>query len=226
MTLQEFSIEFDLLYNNISSNQAPGLTEYEKSVFLTQAQEALILDLYKGSTGDSFETTEEVTRYLNGLIKTYYHDMPIVVENSTKNIKEFIFDLNSPLPAMPKLTDLWFIISQEAVIYITLGNPKEVIVIPSKHDTFLKDIKNPFKGPNNNKVLSLTEGETIHIYSKYNVSSITITYLSRPNPIILEDLEDLTINGLSNSKECELPESLHTQILLRAVQMAKAVWAA
>lgn len=226
MTLQEFSIEFDLLYNNISSNQAPGLTEYEKSVFLTQAQEALILDLYKGSTGDSFETTEEVTRYLNGLIKTYYHDMPIVVENSTKNIKEFIFDLNSPLPAMPKLTDLWFIISQEAVIYITLGNPKDVIVIPSKHDTFLKDIKNPFKGPNNNKVLSLTEGETIHIYSKYNVSSITITYLSRPNPIILEDLEDLTINGLSNSKECELPESLHTQILLRAVQMAKAVWAA
>lgn len=226
MTLQEFSIEFDLLYNNISSNQAPGLTEYEKSVFLTQAQEALILDLYKGSTGDSFETTEEVTRYLNGLIKTYYHDMPIVVENSTKNIKKFIFDLNSPLPAMPKLTDLWFIISQEAVIYITLGNPKDVIVIPSKHDTFLKDIKNPFKGPNNNKVLSLTEGETIHIYSKYNVSSITITYLSRPNPIILEDLEDLTINGLSNSKECELPESLHTQILLRAVQMAKAVWAA
>jgi hypothetical protein len=42
----------------------------------------------------------------------------------------------------------------------------------------------------------------------------------------IEDLEDLTINGLSNSKECELPESLHTQILLRAVQMAKAVWAA
>ena len=59
-TSEEWSIEFDLLYNNISSNQAPGLTEYEKSVFLTQAQEALILDLYKGVTGDSFEATEEV----------------------------------------------------------------------------------------------------------------------------------------------------------------------
>ena len=71
MTLDELSIQFDLLYNNISSNQAPGLTEYEKSVFLTQAQEAVILDLYKGVTGDSFETTEEVTRYLSSLVKSY-----------------------------------------------------------------------------------------------------------------------------------------------------------
>ena len=37
MTTQEFSLEFDILYNNITSNQAPGLTEYEKSVFLTKA---------------------------------------------------------------------------------------------------------------------------------------------------------------------------------------------
>ena len=42
MTTQEFSLEFDLLYNNISSNQAPGLTEYEKSTFLTQAQEEIV----------------------------------------------------------------------------------------------------------------------------------------------------------------------------------------
>ena len=60
-TSEEWSVNFDILYNNISSNQAPGLTEYEKSVFLTQAQEAVILDLYKGTSGDAFETTEEVT---------------------------------------------------------------------------------------------------------------------------------------------------------------------
>jgi len=37
MTTGEFSNEFDLLYNNIMSNSAPGLNEYEKSVFLTKA---------------------------------------------------------------------------------------------------------------------------------------------------------------------------------------------
>ena len=34
MTIQEFSTEFDVLYNNVTSNQAPGLNEYEKSLFL------------------------------------------------------------------------------------------------------------------------------------------------------------------------------------------------
>lgn len=42
MTTQEFSNEFDVLYNNIMSNQAPGLNEYEKSVFLTKAQDEII----------------------------------------------------------------------------------------------------------------------------------------------------------------------------------------
>lgn len=38
MELNEFSNEFDVLYNSITSNQAPGLDEYEKSVFLTNGQ--------------------------------------------------------------------------------------------------------------------------------------------------------------------------------------------
>jgi hypothetical protein len=42
MTTQEFSNEFDVLYNNVASNQAPGLDEYEKSVFLTKAQDEVL----------------------------------------------------------------------------------------------------------------------------------------------------------------------------------------
>lgn len=37
MTAQEFSNEFDVLYNSITNSNAPGVTEYEKSVFLTRA---------------------------------------------------------------------------------------------------------------------------------------------------------------------------------------------
>lgn len=37
MTLTEFNATFDIIYNNLFSNQAPGLDEYEKSVFLTNA---------------------------------------------------------------------------------------------------------------------------------------------------------------------------------------------
>lgn len=42
MTCEEFSNEFDILYNNVMSNQAPGLDEYEKSVFLTRAQDDIV----------------------------------------------------------------------------------------------------------------------------------------------------------------------------------------
>lgn len=210
MTSQEFSIEFDILYNNISSNQAPGLTEYEKSVFLTQAQEALVLDLYKGTAGDSFETTEEVTRYLSSLVATKA-DLVIATENNN-----YYVDLTS-------VNDVWFITYQSAEI--NFNGPRDVLVVPAKQDSLYKDLQNPFKGPNHNRILSLSEGNRITLYSKYPINTFYFKYLKRLTPIILEDLSDgLTIENESEQTDCLLPESLHKQILLRAVQMAKAVW--
>ena len=60
MTNQEFSNEFDVLYNNIMSNQAPGLDEYEKSIFLTKAQSEILKNYFnpksKGNnTQDGFD---------------------------------------------------------------------------------------------------------------------------------------------------------------------------
>jgi hypothetical protein len=50
MTNLEFSNEFDVLYNNITSNQAPGLDEYEKSVFLTKAQDEIVKAYFNPKT--------------------------------------------------------------------------------------------------------------------------------------------------------------------------------
>lgn len=46
MTAEEFDIQFDILYNNITSNQAPGLDTLEKSVFLTKAQDEIIKNYF------------------------------------------------------------------------------------------------------------------------------------------------------------------------------------
>lgn len=46
MTSLEFSNEFEILYNNIMSNQSPGIDEYEKSVFLTKAQLELVKNYF------------------------------------------------------------------------------------------------------------------------------------------------------------------------------------
>ena len=37
---------FDALWNNIASNQAPGLNEYEKSLFLTKAQYEIVKNYF------------------------------------------------------------------------------------------------------------------------------------------------------------------------------------
>lgn len=47
------SNEFDVIYNNITSNQAPGLDEYEKSVFLTKAQDELVRQYFSPETNKS-----------------------------------------------------------------------------------------------------------------------------------------------------------------------------
>ena len=210
----EWSVNFDILYNNISSNQAPGLTEYEKSVFLTQAQEAVILDLYKGTSGDAFETTEEVTRYLSSLVKTYEFDNVSTTFNITAGNKPYVVDTSV-------VESLWFITYQSGSI--TIGeNTRDVIVVPSRQDSLFKDLNNPFKGPNKNKVLAISEEGYITLYSKYPISTFYIKYLKRPNPIVLEDSE-MPVNGIEGF-EVEIPESLHNQVLYKAVQLAKAVW--
>lgn len=205
MTLNELSIKFDIMYNNISSTQAPGLTEYEKSVFLTQAQEAIILELYKGVTGDSFETTEEVTRYLNFLVKTKTANLPKSTNYFINNILEYKLSTS-------EIEDLWFVTYQSGTIdYNNLS--RDVLVVPAKQDSLFKELNNPFKGPNQNKVLSLSEDNNITLYSKYPMNTYYIKYIKRPSPINLEE-EDVL----------ELPECLHNQVLIRAVQLAKAVW--
>ena len=46
MEIQEFSNGFDILYNNIMSNAAPGLDVYEKSFFLTKAQDEILRNYF------------------------------------------------------------------------------------------------------------------------------------------------------------------------------------
>lgn len=80
MNTLEFSNQFDLLVSSYRrfrdfDNKEPLDTlefdEYEKSLFLTKAQEQLVVSLYDGKNpeGESFESIEELRRYLAPLIK-------------------------------------------------------------------------------------------------------------------------------------------------------------
>lgn len=75
MKTEEFSNEFDVLYNNIMSNAAPGLNEYEKSVFLTKAQEEIVYNYFnpKGNKyGEGFDDSIKRQIDFSELIKSDY----------------------------------------------------------------------------------------------------------------------------------------------------------
>lgn len=227
MTVQEFSSGFDTLLNSYSTVQQFGeqtsgrevvLDEYEKSLFLTQAQLDIVISSYNGknSTGESFESSEEFRRYLDALIKTKEY-----TEDDRLDIKGI--SSKSTLFTLPD--DLAFI-TMEQIEYNDekLDCPSNNIasVYPVTQDEYNRVKNNPFRGPTVYKALRLDYGTNIvEIISVYNIGVYTLKYLSKPEPIILEDLPDgLTINGVSEVTECKLNEVLHDKILERAVQLA------
>ncbi len=64
------------------------------------------------------------------------------------------------------------------------------------------------------------------IVPRYETKGCTLEYrmryIKRPQPIILEDLENLDIDGLSEASDCELNPILHMDILNKAVELAIA----
>lgn len=217
MNIKEFSDRFDTLLNSFGNTPNIVLDEYEKSVFLTNAQEEIIIDIYSGKNvfGDSFEKTEEVRRYLSELIETYETDSKV---SGYKGISK-----NSVFYKIPE--DVWFITYESATLQddkLGCFNGEEALIVPVTQDDFYKVQKNPFRGPSKTRILRLdNKGSIIELVSEFNISRYFLKYITKPSPIILTNLNDgLSINGVNIETECKLNPVIHRAILDRAVQMA------
>lgn len=213
MSTSEFSIEFDVLYNNITNNLAPGLSEYEKSVFLTKAQEELVISFYTGSNSvsKSFEKNEEVKRYLSPLIKS---DSITASGDDYMGVSDTPSFFNLP-------DDVWFILYESAEIAETSCEKQVLTVTPISLDEYHKIKKNPFRGSNGRRILRIETGCNVVELTSKNIDYYNIKYLKKPKPIILETLPDnLKIDSIAVKTECELNSALHRTILERAVQLA------
>lgn len=98
MTNLEFSNEFDILYNNITSNQAPGLDEYEKSVFLTNAQDDIIKAYFnprQNKVQQGFDESHKRQIDFSSLMKTKTLDESLV--NSKFDSRSITYRMPSDL---------------------------------------------------------------------------------------------------------------------------------
>lgn len=224
MSVEEMDNMFDVLYNNITSNQAPGLNAYEKSVFLTKGQDEILKNYFnpksKGNTiQDGFDGNAK---------RQVDFSMLTSVETKSSDFENPLFDTRENSKSVGLPSKLMFAINE--VVEVT-RNDKSVIlqVIPIEFDEYSRLMCKPYKRPLKYQAWRLTNNSTsnkadIVIGPSDTLTKYTIRYVKRPNPIIVSDLDGLSIEGKSTATECELDPILHEEILQRAVELAKVAW--
>ena len=233
MITSEFSVEFDVLYSNITSNQAPGLNGFEKSVFLTKAQNQLLPEFFNhrvDATDGGFDNSEERQIDFSNIIRTEsLSDIGSPIDYVRIDPRSFIYRVNSDVLFV--LNEFLDVIPQE-----TAGTQTTLTVVALSYDEYSRLMRKPYKYPPKGQAWRLINGSDsgknhrcFEIIAKDVAGSdlsYRIRYVRRPCPIILEDLTDLgvSIDNRTEVTQCELPEEMHHKILERAVTLAKIAW--
>ena len=129
MTNLEFSNEFDVLYNNITSNQAPGLDEYEKSVFLTKAQDEIIKAYFNprtNKTQEGFDGNEKTQIDFSMIMRSYIYEPSKVPPDP---FTTSFFDLRDNTKAVTLNSDILMFVN-EYVDVTRNGKKVRLTVVP------------------------------------------------------------------------------------------------
>jgi hypothetical protein len=138
MNIQELSTTFDVLWNNVTSNQAPGLNEYEKSVFLTKAQSQLVNEYFNNRTdgfGGGYDGSQRRQYDFSGLVRTerlfmvntFKKDRITADEKLDRRSKVYLFPQNYFLAVNEILSDTnW----QYSVIPLSYAEYQRVMTKP------------------------------------------------------------------------------------------------
>lgn len=217
-TLPEIRNKFNLQYNNIASGAAPGLNDYEISLYLTQAYKEVIYNSYSGTTkGEAVDDSERMKSLLRPLTKT-----KTITGAALSNEPSLYNKYITTRVALPP--DVWFIL--KAHIKDALHT---IPVIPVLQDEISLLIRNPYKRPNEFRAWRLDETTTelptsLVIISEKGFVNFICTYIEKPTPIILSNLSDL-IAGLTieNVATATLPDIVASNIWLTDLIINRAV---
>ena len=245
MTTQNFSNTFDTLLASYSTQAQFGeeaskaeiaLDEYEKSVFLTQAQDIILKSYFDRTLNNQGQGFDDSTRRqidFSSLIK--------IAELNRVDGESALFDDRGILFTLPKndkgYTDVLFILNEKLSITKD-GASKDYVIVPISYKEYDREMSKPYAQPLKKQAWRLfqnmntgfdVDSELIPIWDvadavkKGTADAIyKIRYVKRPRPIVLTNLDGLDIEGEYDTSECELNPILHMDILNKAVELAIA----
>jgi hypothetical protein len=214
MTAQEMQYHFELKLNQFNTVDKI-FTSTDVSVFLNLAQDQLVNDRYSPKEGDKitfFESDEKNRIELGSLIKSTRITSFVTADAALHP--------NGVFASLP--SDYLYSLHEMCVIGYSDCNNNNVTgsvkVLPIIHDEYIANVNNPFGEPYKELIWRMDYGvtgskkhELIHAID-HIITSYTLRYLRRPTPIDI-------INGI----DCELHESVHEEIVDRAIVIALAM---
>lgn len=232
-TDDEWEERFDVLYNNITSNQAPGLNTYEKSVLLTKAQDEVLKNHFSASSQGN--TLKE------GFDDSAKRQIDFSMLTKSKTVTAFsstgTFDPRPESRSVELPSGIMMIINE--IVQVTRNNNTvNLIVVPLRFDEYNRMMAKPYKRPLKNQAWRLINSESVNkadliVGPGDIISSYIVRYIRKPKPIIIGNLDSLTIDGCQYgtggdgyAQGCELDPILYEEILQRAVELGKIAWTA
>lgn len=224
MTIHEFSDQFDTMldsykyedaFGKVDNNYKIKLDEYEKSVLLTEAQGLLL----RAHFDVNFDNSEQGQIYFSNI--TVVADGVSLIEGTPYTSEGTMFTLP---------VDLLWILNER----ILDADGRKYTVVPINYKEYDRVASKPYAKPLKRQAWRLFQKPTVEgqapiseiiMRTASNISKYIVRYIRKPKPIILEDLGDLTINGISTPSECELHSLTHFDILLKAVELAMSRYA-
>lgn len=244
MTTSEFSNAFDTLLSSYNTRAEFGegaskreivLDEYEKSVFLTQAQDIVIKSYFDSSTNSQGQGIDDSPR------RQVDFSSLITVASPSKLEAATIEEGEEPTPSVPLMAfdDRGILYKLPSNILIMLNEKvkagkRNYVVVPINYAEYDRLMSKAYGQPLKKQCWRLFQNVSgIDITSEIiptegvEVSDYRIRYIRRPRPIILTNLslenqESLEIDGISAVTECELNPIVHMDILNKAVELALA----
>jgi hypothetical protein len=237
-TGQEFIDAFDINYDRVASNIAPGYSTADKLHFINKAQEELLLRYYddkeKALVG-SFDSSEKIKVFLSNIIKPY--EVHTTYFDSATNKRNGIY---IELPS-----DFLFCLL-ERTYFINGTDVENIWTKPVTYDEYNMNKYNPYKQPDKEFVFwrfqigKLTLDKTTTTKKVYTSTGTTPTSTTFPLPDnktgkfceIIGDGSEIqgyymnylkTPVAITASVCSELPEIVHNKIIDIAVRLAVGV---
>lgn len=149
-TVKEWSDAFDVLYNQVMSNSSAALDEYDKSIFLTKAQEEVVKN-YFNPKGNKYQEGYDDTAKRQSDFAT------LVKSCSLEHLNNYAkFDTRSAAFVFPP--DFFIAINEQ--YQETVDNKTyPYTIIPISYATYNRLMQKPYKYPPKSQVWRLITGE-------------------------------------------------------------------